>query len=598
MPEARPATGPDRCRFRYAARTLACRKCSSPHSRKTPGGDRLAGKRTGRTGRERARGAEPNETGRAASPAQIERALTALEELVLAGRAEEIPRWTAVLWSNRGETQRALLRRLETGPVRIPGLYFDVLSSLGGAHASALMRRVAGNREVTDLLRMEARRRVGWPERTERRVRSAFLRTLRDPSAALGSLVAMGCGLPVPDGEAFGEALGYLLSMPADERTALTARLCSECGSAVAWLLRALLSAPDTPTRLLASGELLDMRDRGATAALHRLLRTATDAAVRAATEVAFLRLSLRSVSSVQGRDTTDAPAVLRAPAPQPIPRATRPLQHRAGPRQAAGEPLLPFEQAVVTAIDGNGGQAVTLIRSWDGELRLVVQVFLRDDVGILDAYGMMRIPREQAEEMLRLFGDRDCPLVDVSLQEACDIVLWGAERSLGTGRLPPPAFSLWEPYFFADLCPVPPTEAPTAPNLRGEASPPPGKGVADLLASPFCDSWHFSAEELASALSSLSTEGSGGRNRYGALLHHLCPPAVRCLLASRLRRQAWLLDRSGQGALRDAALGSAVGLERGGPPDLAEMPLLRGMLARGLAALRVQAGTPPHTED
>jgi len=509
---------------------------------------------------------------------------------VLAGRAEEIPRWTAVLWSNRAETQRALLRRLESGPVRVPGLYFDVLSGLGGARAQVLMRRVAGNRDVPDLLRMEARRRAGWPERTEQRARSAFLRTLRDPAAALGSLVTMGCGLPVPDGEAFGEALGYLLAMTTDERTVLVARLAGDSGPAVSWLLRALLAAPDAPTRRLALEELLDMRDRGATAAIDRLARWTPDEETRAAAGVALLRLSLRAVTPAQDGSATARPA-LRPPSPQPMPRGVRPAR-RGLPSQAAPEPLLPFERAVVTAIDGNGGQAVTLIRAWDAELRLVVQVFLRDEVGMLDAYGMMRIPREQTDEMLRLFGDRDCPLVGVSLQEAREVVLWAAERSLAAGRQPPAAFALWEPYFFDDLCPVAPAAAPAAPCLAGEAAIPPGERVADLLASPFCDSWHFSAEDLAPALAAITDDGPAGRTRYAALLQHLCPPAVRLLLAFRLRRQAWLLDRSGREDLRDAAIGSAVGLER--DPDLVDLPILRGMLARGLATLRAPNTTGP----
>lgn len=511
---------------------------------------------------------------------------------MLAGRAEEIPRWTAVLWSNRAETQRALLRRLESGPVRVPGLYFDVLSGLGGARAQVLMRRVAGNRDVPDLLRMEARRRAGWPERTEQRARSAFLRTLRDPASALGSLVTMGCGLPVPDGEAFGEALGYLLAMTTEERTVLVARLASESGPAVSWLLRALLAAPDGPTRRLALEELLGMRDRGATAALDRLARWTPDAETRAAARVARLRLSLRSVAAPEGSAAAARPA-LRTPSPQPLPRGVRPARRTMPPQ--ATEPVLAFERAVVTAIDGNGGQAVTLIRTWDAELRLVVQVFLRDDTGILDAYGMMRVPREQTEEMLRLFGDRDCPLVGVSLEEARDVVLWAAERTLAAGRQPPAAFALWEPYLYDDLCPSAPPAPPAAPCLKGDASPPPGERVADLLASPFCDSWHFSAEDLAPALAALTDDGPAGRTRYAALLDHLCPPAFRDLLALRLRRQAWLLDRSGREDLRDAAIGSAVGLERG--PDLADLPILRGMLARGLASLRSPNSASPAAE-
>lgn len=527
-----------------------------------------------RTGRDRT-GEGP---GRAASAAQVERALTALEEVVLAGRVEEIPRWTALLWSNREEARRALLRRLETGPVRVPGLYLDVLSGLAGSQAQALMRRVASNAAVADVLRLEARRRAGWPERTEARARVTFLRSLRDPAAAMAALIASGCGLPVPDGEGFGEALAYLLAMTGEERRAALTQAVQDAGASAAWLLRALLAAPDTPTRGLALQSLLTLRDRGALAAIDRLARLSPGGPLAEAAQVALRRLALRAIPGA-GAAPRQPPAAGVGP--------------RGGPAQ---EPVPAFERAVVTAIDGDGGQALTLVRAWDSELRLVVQVFLRDDAGIVDTYGLMRLPREQVAEMLRLLGDKDCPLVGLSLAEAREVVLWAAERSLLSGRLPPPAFALWEPYFFDDLRPAPPAAPPAAPALAGEAVPPPGERVADLLASPFCDSWHFPPEDLAPALAALAGDGPLARARYAALLRQVCPPAVRHTLALRLRRQAWLLERSGRGDLRDAALGCAAGLER--ELDPAGLPLLRGMLARGLAALRSPSAPGKDEED
>lgn len=555
---------------------------------KRPGG---AGGRTqdGGPGKELGRGA-----GRAASPAQVERALSALEELVVAGRAEEIPRWTAVLWSNRSETQRLLLRRLESGLVRVPGLYFDILSGLGGERAGVWMRQVAGNRNISDLLRMEARRRAGWPERTEPRARAAFWRTLRDPAAALGALVAMGCSLPVPDGEAFTEALGYLLAVPAAERVVLLSRLAEEGGGAVSWLLRALLAAPDAATCRLAAEEVLALRDRGAMAALDRLERLGADPETRASATVALRRLAMEALPRpAQSPEASAQPAGGTPPSRRPgtgRPAAGRPGSRRSAPTPAAG-PLLPFDRALVTAIDGSGGQAVTLFRRWDEEARLCVQVFFSDAAGIGDAYGLMRLPSDQAEEMLRLFRDRGCPLVGCSLAEARALVQWAAARTLEARRLPPPVFSLWEPYFFDDLRPTPPLEAPEPPCLGGEAAAPSSAGVAALLASPFCDGWRFSAEQLAPVEPLLREAALPGPGRYPALLRELCPPQARVLLASRLRRQAWLLDRSGQAALRDAALGAAVGLERLGAGEPADLPILRGLLARGLAALREQAG-------
>lgn len=506
-----------------------------------------------------------------AATAQVERALTALEELVLSGRAADIPRWTAVLWHHRAETERVLLRRLASGTVRVPALFLEVLAGLGGARAQTLLRQVATSPEVPDLLRLEARRRAGWTDRSGPRARANYLRTLRDVGGALRAYAAMASGTPAPDGEIAGEILGYLLAMSGEQRLALTARIAGEQGPGVSWLLRALLAAPDAVTRELAVSELLELRDRGAVPALQRLSCSPAPTSVRAAAEVAFRRLSLRSLGGSQ-------PAAGRA-------RGNRRRGTQAVPEAPA------FERALVSPVDGMGTQSVSIIRSWDADARFVAQFSLGDEGGIESAGGVMRVPREQAHKVLRRIGERGCPLAAVSLEEARGAVLWAVERALAEGRLPPPAFALWEPYLYDDLCP----KATSAPSsglvLAGGADAPAGEATPDLLSTPFFASWHFSLDRLALALRDLPEPVDGPAARYTAVLAAVCPPEAQALWVQRLRRQAWVLERCGRQDLRDAALGCAARLEHAVPGDLADLPLLRGMLARGLAALRNPVG-------
>lgn len=514
-----------------------------------------------------------------AATAQVERALTALEELVLSGRAADIPRWTAVLWHHRAETERVLLRRLATGTVRVPALFLEVLAGLGGTRAQTLLRQVATSPEVPDMLRLEARRRAGWPERSGARARANFLRTLRDAGGALRAYAAMAEGTPVPDGEIAGEVLEYLLALSGEQRLALAARIAGELGPGASWLLRGLLSAPDVVSRELAAGELLELRDRGAAAALDRLARSPAPASVRAAADVATRRLSLRTLgppgTGAQGAGQGQASASDSA------------AQHRKAARRASNAAEAPvFERALVTPVDGHGTQSISIVRAWDADARLVAQFSLAEG-GVVSANGVMRVPREQAHKVLRRSGERGCPLAALSLQEARDAVLWAVERALGEGRLPPPAFALWEPYLYDDL--VPRVGAPPAGGLAilGDPAPKHADAGLDLLSSPFFATWHFSIDRLAAALRELPEPAEGPAARYAAVVAAVCPPEAQVLWSERLRRQAWVLDRCGREDLRDAALGCAASVEHATPGELADLPLMRGMLARGLAALR-----------
>ncbi len=481
--------------------------------------------------------------------ARVERAVDALQHLILSGRPDGVRRWTAVLWQHRAQALGVVHRRLQARPVRTPGFLLDVLGGLGGEQAPRLLRDVAANPLVPETVRMEARRRAGWPLR-ERQARAAFLRTLPDPVRAVLGLVAGALG-PVPDAQGLEEALGYLLAMPAVERVGVTSHLVGEAAPATAWLLRALLASPDDSTRRDAVEALLDARDRGAVPSLRRC---ACHGPFRPTAEpmlVAARRLELHAVDA---------------------PRAS-----------VAREPLV--TRALLGPVDGRGGQPVAVLRSWDENAVLVARWIVGDEGGVRSVQGWMRAAPDQAMELCADGSAVRQPLVEASLGQARAAVYWGVEMNLRAGRLPPAAFPLWEPFLHEDLVP---TVVPAGPALLAHTAPEPSlDAVTDLLAAPCCRSWQFGPQQIAAALRTVDRRGSGPVQYYTDVVRAVCHPSARSRLAQRLRRQAWVLERAQEERLRDTALGCATQLEAGHAAPLSEQPLLQGMLTRGLAAMR-----------
>jgi hypothetical protein len=497
--------------------------------------------------------------------ADVERAVAALEQVVAAGRTSEIPRWTATLWEQRAAAERVLRRRLVQGPGAAPGLLLEVLAGLAGRRATGVLNEVANDADMPDLVRVEAHRRSGWPASGARRARAAFLRSLRDPSAALHGLVLLACRPAVPDGEIGAEALGYLLALPAAEREAWIAQSGGLYGPPASWLLRALLSAPDRDSRTAAAAQLLALRDRGAVPALSRLARAGRTALERDAAAVAQRRLAFTLLHG----------------AGAPRRRGTEPAPGAAAPTVTA---------VLLSSVDGRGGQAATVVRAWTPDVRLVVQFSVPGD-GDVEVRATMRASAAQADQLVGLGGRLESGLARITLPEARAFTAWGIERSLAGGHLPPPAFALWEPYLWEDLQPRPAEEAPQPLSLAGSAEVPGAAATAEFLESPPHASWQFGFAELAPALRDVADAETAGPARQALLLERLCAAPFPDRTAERLRRQAWVLDRLGEPRLRDVALGAACGLEAASPAEVAAQPLPRGMLARSLMGLRAARG-------
>ena len=489
---------------------------------------------------------------RAARAARVALAMDALEHAVVSGQTDGMQRWAAVLWAHRQEAVAVLLRRLQSRPGRVPGLLLDLLAGLGEDGARPLLRQIAANPLIADLVRLEARRRVGWPAHAGR-ARATFLGTLRDSVAAVCAAAEMGRA-PLPDVEIWQDTLSHVLTLTAPDRVHAIRRIAG-LGPEAAWLLRAFLVCPDADSRLAAIEGILASRDRGALPALRRSAPYRPHGATAAAAEIAIRRLTMELV----------------------------------GDRRVSAPRLPPCAQAFVTAVDGRGAQVLSVLRSWERDNVLLVQVVVRDDRGVAAARGSMHLPHDTAVALCQALE----PTCEISFAEARAALAWGLERGRTKGKLPPPAFTLWEPFFYENLHPALPEEDVAPLQLGGDHPEPGPRAVAALLAAPCSRGWQFSGGQIATAMR--AEERRSARPDVGRILGDLAPPRVLRRWAQRLRRQAWVLDRSGQGSLRDSALGCATALEHYTYSSEAPEPplVLMGLLTRGLSGPRASGEAP-----
>jgi hypothetical protein len=493
----------------------------------------------------------------AADRLAIERDLAAIEAAVLDGDPAAMTAATGGLWQRRRQVPEVVTERLAAGRSRLPELALDLLGGFAGARQSRWLRQLAEDAGAPDIVRLRARRRLPWPERGEERARLAFLATLRQPEAALARLVAEAEG-PLPLVEDLQEALRFYLALPGDGRRRLLAAIGERAGDGEAWrwLLRGLIHVPEPEVQLALLRALLAARDGQAVGSVARLARTAGDATVRREAAATAARLGMAAT----------APG-------------------RSGPDWAWREQL-PLRRLVVTCIDGEGAQAAIALRGPAGRSPAVMDVVWRDDWGARGAFGKVYPAGERLEEIAHGFAAHGVPTVDLTAAgEAAAAALLAAmeEATVGAGRPWLPTFELWVPLLAPAAALTGAPAAAGAATLELDDAPFRGRErlraqAAELLAHPFFQSWHLAGKRLQRLL-------RRPEPRIDALLPALLGPEDVARLRRRLRRQAWLLDRAGDGRARDLALAAAAGLDGASGAALNDQPLLRAMLARTLAA-------------
>jgi hypothetical protein len=305
------------------------------------------------------------------------------------------------------------------------------------------------------------------------------------------------------------------------------------------------LHAPDKGTQRLALRVLAETKAPGAAGPLGRLAQTTGDARLRA--------------------EATAAAEAL-------------------GPKIVVSEALPPVDQALLSMLDGDGGQVALVIRELGPGACLVVNVFHNERSGIKSTFGSNWLPQDEAEAMVQELEDSGVAMIGVPLAAVRGALTMALAVNGALGQGLPPAYELWEPLLH-DLYPPAPDEPVIAPILDDA----PYAGLAELVeqgdslfAHPFFQHWGFEPEATLAALATLpQPEGEEYTDEeLFPLIAALATPAVCAQLRDRLRRQAWLLDHLDDTPTRDLALASAAALATDDREALAALPLLREMVA------------------
>lgn len=454
------------------------------------------------------------------------------------------------LWENQDNVPEVLTQRITENRARIPRFEFDLLLGIAGSGADEYLERIADNSGAPDITRWGARRRLGWPERGEKARRVEFLESLQDPNGTLIAAIDQGTA-ELPDGEILGEVLAYLTALPSERRRAILTEAVRELAEQSVWLLHAALHIKDAQTQRLAMEELARLRNPASAGPLERLAKTARLAKVR--------------------RDAAEAARTVTA-----------------GLREAPDAMQLPpVDRALVTTLDGDGGQAIIVVRSLAPGTFMLADFFHNEGWGIKDSFGFSLAPADRVEDIIESFGE-EIELVEVDISAVRGALARAIETNAATGHTLPPAFELWEP-FVHDYYPPPPDEPVLAPELDDA----PYAGRADLLKGsgrlaehPFFMVWRFDYRETAVAMMAAPPPNGGNltEKQYGPMIRQLLTAEVRDRLRRRLRRQAWLLEHAGQTKERDLALAAAAALATDNEALLVRHPFIRAMVKDSVA--------------
>jgi hypothetical protein len=482
---------------------------------------------------------------RATGATSLDQLLDRLEEGLLNGDQRAVEAALPQLLEEGAATPEVLTQRLITGRARVPAFAFEMLGGLTGPDVVNYLGRIAEAREAADLVRFGARRRMGWPEQGENKERLAFLETLADPDETIVLAAGQGADSWPQNGEILQEVLGYLLALPARRRQALATRIVEEVGEPLPWLIHGLLHAKDKGTQRLAIQALASGAAPGAAGPLARLALTTGDARLKAEAEAA-VRAAQASASE--------------------------------------SELLPPVDQALLSMLDGEGGQVALVLRELSEGICIMVDVFHNELVGVKGTFGSNWLPKADAEAMIEELEDSGIGMIEVPLAALRGALSGALTINAARGEGLPPTYEIWEPLLH-DSYPPAPDEPITATALddapyagrddlvaRGEA----------LYAHPFFQNWGFDLEVTSVAMEAVTPPPDGilTDQEIDPLVLTLTTPEMRARFRDRLRRQAWLLEHLGDEATRDLALASAAAFAIDDPAALVAMPFLRAMVA------------------
>lgn len=330
-------------------------------------------------------------------------------------------------------------------------------------------------------------------------------------------------------------------------------------GVVLPWFLRPVLHLEKPALQNAALAELVRLGDKASSGAVHRLAMTAKGATVREEAAAIARRFQFHVVS--HGEVAPEAPA------------------------------FPPVHRVWATPVDGAGTQAVVLARRWDNGQLLAADVLCKDTWGIRDAFGTYHLAEEELEDLLSVFTeglDEPAPgMVEIDLPKARGIIAAAVEINAASRRPVLPGFEIWEPLFHDRWPPEPDERAEIAEldDARLAKRIDLYQRSGELLEDQFFGSWFFDVEEILPLLPGILPPSRGRMTdrQYRPLIEGLVDDEMRRLIRQRLRRQAWLLDRTGKVRLRDTSLAAAAQLAPDAERRLGDHPLLRAMIDRSI---------------
>ena len=252
-------------------------------------------------------------------------------------------------------------------------------------------------------------------------------------------------------------------------------------------------------------------------------------------------------------------------------------------------KPLPPVSAAYLSPLDGEGAQIAIVIRQLAEGLYCFLNVFHNEAFGIKDTIAKQTVPAEMLEEMLEDFQIADLELIEVDPAAVRGAMVRAAEVNATVRKAIPPVYEIWEPLLH-DAEPAPLDEETIFPELDDA----PYAGRDDLLIEGdelldhiWFAAWGFPYEEMFQAMiqTPVPSRGRLTDRQIRPLVEHFMTPAMCATLRSRLRRQAWLLDRGEDTIERDQALAVAASLVDASPDQLVRNRFVRKLIRNSVGS-------------
>jgi hypothetical protein len=474
----------------------------------------------------------------------------------------------------------ALISRFVARRETMAGIEMALLVDATQDRAPVYLRRLVKARKVSDPVRFEAQRILGFEPTREDQHRRGFLASLEDAEGTLAE-ICYAVGATWPDRLFLGEeVLKFMLVMKPEQQVRTLHRIIERARGLAIPVLHGCLHLDEEAVALGAISALSDFRFAGSRGPLERAARVSEHESVRAAAAAALQATTF-------DRHQVESPDDESPPFP---------------PREIA-----PPDRCVISGVMASGEQTVSFIRQV-GDMDQEVYSgagFVTDDVnGIADSFVFPVDTMEAIDEEIDDLTGMEIMRLDVGapvIRGAISMAIDALERA-GLPLAPP--FELLEPLIH-DAYPPQPDEQVVEPVLDDA----PYAGRADLVnqsESLFDSDWfiEWSLDPISVLL--IAHERHFGEpdtwteEQYKQLIEAMSAPELIQMLRLRLRQQAYLLALSDEDILRDITLAVSASLGSATHEALLTHPFLMQMaeLAGAMLSFSLRMGAMDPGDD